>query len=134
MVRVRIDIAEQSGSMVDAVDDDIDLSVVEDITETGAAPREYICQPGTDYRRHKLKFLSLIDVVEQQRPLRERCAKIVFVNFREDMAVDKENVLPAIIVVIDKFGRPREKRIGDRGNAIQAGAGLKKSATRLQKF
>ena len=51
--------------MVDAIDDHIDLAVVEEIPECRAPRWNYVCQAGALDRWHHLKLLAMIKVVKQ---------------------------------------------------------------------
>ena len=50
--------------------------------------------------------------MEQQRPLGKGSAPVVLVHLRIDVAVDHEQVEPAVIVVIQKTVAPADKRYG----------------------
>ena len=54
--------------------------------------------------------------MKEERPLRVGCAPVVLVYLRIDMPVDQEDILPAIVVVVDELGRPGKKGIRRRGN------------------
>ena len=60
VVFVGIHIAKQDGCMVDAVDDNVDLAVIEQITEGRSASRDDIGKPGTFYCGNQLETFPLV--------------------------------------------------------------------------
>ncbi len=58
----------RTGGAVDVVDDDVDIAVVEEIAEGGAAAESTTAKPGTLPRAERLELLAL-QVVKEQRPL-----------------------------------------------------------------
>ena len=72
VVVVVIDVAEQHRRVVHAVDDHIDLAVVEEIAECRAAGGNYVGEASALDRGHDFKLLAVIEVMEQQRRVRPR--------------------------------------------------------------
>src|ERR1700733_15838673 len=101
--------------MVNAADNDIDLSIVEQIAKGRPSPWNNFSQACAKYCRHNLKFFATY-AMEQKRTLCKRRAPIMLVGLWIDMSIDQKNVFPAVIVVIDKLRRPCEKRISNCRN------------------
>ena len=112
VMMVVVHIAQQDGRPVHHIDHDIDLAVVEEVAESAAASGDDVGKPGAFDRRHVLKLLPL-QVPKEQRTLRKARAPIVLVYLRIDMAIDKKQVLPAVIVVVEKSIAPAKKRNRD---------------------
>ena len=114
---VRIHVAQQHGRAVDGVDDHVDLAVVEQVAKGRAARRDDVGQAGALDRRNVLEFPLLSacvrHVVKQQRPLGKGGAPVVLVHLRVDVAVDHEQVEPAVVVVVEEAVAPADK--GDGG-------------------
>ena len=138
---IGIDILQQHRRPVDGVDDHVDLAVVEQVAESRAASGDHHRQPGALDRLDVLKSALLAggrvlgpgpgggngrqrNVMEQQRPLGERGAPVVLVHLRVDVAVGREQVEPAVVVVIEEPIAPAHKRNGglrDAGLVAQIG-------------
>src|SRR5215469_1837395 len=102
--------------MVDAVDDYINLAVVKEISESSTTGGKNIGQPGTFYGRHHFELLAMVQVVEQQWSLGPGRSPLMLVDLRIDVAADKHQVFPAVVVVIEKLGPPAQegiRRFGD---------------------
>ena len=50
--------------MIDAVNDDVDLAIVEQVAKGRAAAGNDYCKTSAFYRRHELKLLAVIQVVK----------------------------------------------------------------------
>ena len=66
MIFVGIHIAEQDGCVIDAVDHNVDFSVIEQIAKCCPTSRNHVCQTGTlNCRQRTSNFLPLTYVVEK---------------------------------------------------------------------
>src|ERR1700722_18753471 len=99
--------------MVDAVDHDIDLAIVEQISKRCPSGGDDIGQSSAFNRRNDRKFLTMIQVVKQQRTLCKGHSPIMLVYLRVNMAADGHNVLPSVVVEVDKLSSPTQKGISD---------------------
>ena len=102
---VVVHVAQQYRRTIHYIDHHIDLAVVEQIAKCAAAARNDICQPCAFYRRYELKLLPG-QIVKEQRALREARAPIEFVHLGINMAVDEKQVLPSVVVVVEKSVTP----------------------------
>src|SRR3984885_5447496 len=59
--------------------------------------------------------------MEEQRALRPGCAPVLAIDLWVNMAVDNEEIEPAIVVIVKKGCTPTEKGDGDLGNACLVG-------------
>ena len=73
-----------------------------------AAPRAGItsARPVPFDRRHHFELLAVIHVVKQQRALGPGRSPVVLVGLRIDMAADKHQVFPAVVIVVEKLVCP----------------------------
>ena len=86
MVVIVVHIAQQDGSMVQAIDYNIDFSVVEQVAKSRAARGNHIGQPGPLDWRNNFEFLAVIEIMEEHRALRERGPPVMLVYLRVHMA------------------------------------------------
>src|ERR1700722_2251964 len=116
--------------MVDAVDHDIDLAIVEQISKRCPSGGDDIGQSSAFDRRNDRKFLTVIQVVKQQRALCKGHSPVMLVHLRVNMTADGHKVLPAVVVVDDKLRSPTQKGISDlsdthfRGNIGEVSAAI----------
>jgi hypothetical protein len=116
VVFVGIDIAQQYRQIIQLIDHNVHFAVVEKIAEGRAPGFQQKGQPGAFYRRNELELVAL-EIVEEQGPLAKRRALAAVVDLRINMSIGRENVFPAIVVIVEKAGAPAEKGNGRLGNA-----------------
>src|ERR1035441_1436115 len=101
---IGINITEQYGRAINRVDDDINLPFVEQVAKGRSTRRNDRCQTRSLDRRNIFEFpilaSSVRDVVKEQRAFGEGRAPIVLVHLRVDVAVDHEEIEPAVVVVV----------------------------------
>ena len=102
LVVVRIHVAKQYRNAVHVVDDHVDLAVVENVAKRGTATNTDYRKPGPLDGGNHLK-LSILQVVIEQRALGIAGSPLrMLIHLRIHMAIDNEQVLPTVIVVIEK--------------------------------
>ena len=98
---VGVDVAEQAG-VVHVADDDIDLAVVEQVAECCSTAYADSGESCAFDCRDELE-LSVGEVVEEQRALGVCGAPVgVFVGLGINVAVGDEEILPAVVVVVEE--------------------------------
>src|SRR5580698_2367819 len=118
MVFIGIYVAEQDGRGVEGVDHDVDLSVVEEVSEGGATTGRHHGEAGVLYGRDELELFAFHVAIEK-RALGEGGAPVVFIDSRVDVAVDHHEVFPTVVVVVDELGGPSEE-----GDGVLRDAGM----------
>src|SRR5580700_11207031 len=113
---VVIDVAQERGWHIDVIHDNIDLAVVKQIAKCGAPRGHYDGKPRVFDGRYKFELLSR-NIAEKKRSLREAGAPVVPVHFRVYMPAGNENILPPVVVVVDKSVAPAEERNCGHGQA-----------------
>ena len=113
---IGIHVAKQDGRAVHAVDDHVDLAVVEEVTKRCAPADGDDGQPCLLDCGHQFEF-AFAQIVIEQRALRVALSPLrVLIDLRIDVAVHDEQILPAVIVVIEeaiaKFDKG-DRRLGD---------------------
>src|SRR4051812_1210432 len=94
-------------SVVDIVDDDVEVAVVVEISKGGAAR-------GLDDRQGRTEFRG--DIAEPSIPqvaindLRLLVCRLRFqrIDFRVDVAVDQEEIEPAVVIEVEESSTPAE--------------------------
>src|ERR1035437_10174134 len=110
MMVVRANIAQQHRNAVHVIDNDADLAVVENITKGRAAPNADHGKPGSFDRRNQFE-LAILQIVVEQRALGITGPPLgVFIHLRINVAIDDEQILPTIIVVVKKSVGKTDKR------------------------
>src|ERR1700761_3237035 len=99
-------ISKQRRRVVHIENQNVDVAIVVVVSKRGAAAGILFAYPGTHLRRHVFEAPVAEVPVNQARVL-EGLAEVVLVYLRINMAVDLNNVCPAIVVIIDKAAAPR---------------------------
>ena len=115
MVRFFRHVAEEGWRAVHVVDDDVDAAVVEEVAEGHAAGDGEFGEAAAFDGRDELELAA--DVVEELGALGPGGAPVLLVDGGVDVAVDDEEVEPAIVVVVEEGGTPAEERDGGFGDA-----------------
>src|ERR1700756_4478941 len=108
VVLIAIYIAQEGWSAVKIVHNDVYLAVVEEVAKSGAPRRRHHCKPTPLHRRNEGEFATT-DISQQQRSLSEAGAPVVIVYLFVDVTAGDENVLPAVVVVVDEAIAPAKK-------------------------
>ncbi len=111
VVVIWIYVAQEHRVAVDHVDDGVDFAVIEQVSHRHAATCNDVCQASSLHRRDRLKLLAL-EVAKQKRPLLPGGSPGVLIRLRIDVAIGDQDVLPAIVVVIEKGVAESEERNG----------------------
>ena len=107
-----IHIAKQNRNAVHVINDHADFAVVEDVAKGGAAADADDCKPGSLDCGNQLK-LAILQVVVEQRALGIAGSPLrMLVHFRIDMAIDNQQILPPVIVIIKETIGETHKRDG----------------------
>src|SRR5258707_11090626 len=94
-------VAQQSRRAIDVIDDDIYPSFIKQIPEGGTPGRSQDRQAAAGRGRNWLETLA-VQVPEKQRPLAIGHAPVVLVHSGVNVPVGGEDVLPAIVIEIQK--------------------------------
>ncbi len=120
VVLVGIHVAQQDRRTVDGIDDDVDFAVVEQVAEGRAAGGDNVGEAGSldglDVFKFAVFAVDVGDVMEEQGALGEGGSPVVLVHLGIHVAVDFEEVEPAVVVVIEKAIAPADKGDGGLGN------------------
>ena len=111
MVGVGIDVAEKDRVAVEHVDDGVEFAVVEEIAYSQAAAPDHDGEAGAFDCGNELKFFA-VDVVEEQGALGPCGAPRLVVDDAVDVAVGDDDVLPAVVVVVEEGVAPAEEGDG----------------------
>src|SRR5882762_9200486 len=117
VVVVLNDVPEQCGCGIDIVRHNVDMAVIEKISESRAASGNDVSQAAAGSGRHFGKLYS-IQISKQLRALCPGCAPVLPIDTRIDVAVRYNNVEEPVIVKIKKPRSPRKK---GNGGVSQAG-------------
>src|ERR1700722_16512395 len=101
MVVVCGDVTEQAGVGVESVDDNIQLAVVEEVSDGHAAANVESCECGAFYCGFEIEFLA-VDVAEEERALRPRGSPGCVVDLRVDVPIGDDEIFPSIVVEVQK--------------------------------
>src|ERR1700736_1823352 len=100
---------------IEIVDHYVNKAIVVDISESDAPAHAWCHQRGTTFGGNFAKR-SVMLIVEQQHALTISSTHAGIFHLRIDMAVDGENVRPAIVVVIEKPRSPADIGSANRRN------------------
>ena len=109
MVGVVDDVAKKSGSGVEVVEDHIEVTVVEEVAEGGAARANDGSEAAAGGGRDFLKS-EAVEIAKKLRALGPGGAPIALVGDGINVAVGDKKIEKAIVVEIKKAGAPAEKR------------------------
>src|SRR5438309_92020 len=112
MVMIGKHVPEQQRLPLDLADYYVHFAVVKQVAEGRATPGDHLRKGGSLYRRDNLE-LAIVHVAEQQRFLSVRRSPVQSVCRGIDVSVDKHQVEPAIIVIVQESRAPSEERNGD---------------------
>src|SRR5579863_6143503 len=116
MMMVGSHVAQQQGSFVHTVDDHVDLAVVKEVPKCRATADGDRGESCSFDRGHKGEF-AVARVVKEQRALRIALSPFrMLIDLGINVAVDDEQILPAIIVVIKESVAKFHKGDGRLGN------------------
>src|SRR5579872_5196013 len=116
MMMVGIHVAQQHRTAVRTVDDHVDLAVVEEVPKCRAATDGDGGESCSLGRGHKFEF-AVSGIVKEQRALRIALSPFrMLIDLGINVAVDDEQILPAIIVVIKESVAKFHKGDGRLGN------------------
>src|ERR1700674_3701875 len=118
MVGVLDHVSKQGGRRVHVVEDNIDVAVVEKVSESRAASRDDHGEAAAGGGRNFLEFCA-VEIAEKLRALGPGGAPLGAVGDRIDVAIGDENIEETVIVEVEEAGSPCEK--WNRGVA-EAGA------------
>ena len=90
------------------VDDHVNLAIVEKIAESSAASCHQRRQSGPFYGRNECE-LPIVQVVEQQGAFRKCSSPVTLIDSRIDVSVSRVQILPPVVVEVEKTGTPPEK-------------------------
>src|SRR5262249_55911131 len=107
VARRRRAVVQQARWVVHVVDDDVLHAGVEEIAECGAARRLLFEQRRARAHRDVLEA-SVAEIAVQQLWLLVAVVSTEAVGFRIDVAVDDEDVRPAVEIDVEKTGAPAE--------------------------
>jgi len=111
MIIVLHHVAKQHGRGVYSVQDNIDMAVIEEVSKRRAARRNHHTQTAARCRWNFFE-LRCVEIAEQLRPLCPGCAPVTLIHRRINVAIGKEDVQQAIIVIVEEPGSPAEKGNG----------------------
>src|SRR5467141_3760198 len=116
MKTARIHILEKRRRFADVEQKNVDIAVVEDVAESGAAPGlqgQFLeaCLPG-DFVKRAVAIVAM----QQQRLAKPRTG-FQRVNLRINVAVSNENVEPGVVVHVEESGAPANVRIAGLADA-----------------
>jgi len=110
VVMIGVYVAQQHRDSVHIVDDYADLAIIEDIAERRTAAHHQLRESGALHRRDQFE-LAVLQVVIEQGALGIALAPIrVLVRLRINVAIDDEQILPAVVVVIEESISESDKR------------------------
>ena len=115
MVLIGVDVPQQHGRVVDAVDGDVDFAIVENVAEARASARNDQGEASPFDGRHHFEF-GTFQIVQEVGALRVGRTPLEPVGLGIDVAVDGEQVFPAIVIVIDELSAPGEERVSGAGD------------------
>src|ERR1035438_3476577 len=98
---VRLHITQQHGRAINGVDDDVDFSIVEEISNSRSPRWNQTGKPRSHDRRNVFK-LAITSVMKEQRPLGITRAPVMVACVRIDVPVDLKEVFPSVVVVVDE--------------------------------
>src|ERR1700720_3134869 len=107
---------QKDGRAVQHGDQEIFAAVVEEVGRGGASGH-IAARQGNSGAEADLGEFSVLKITEQKGPLGIGHTKRVLVHLRIHMPVGDENVLPAIVVEIEKLYSKPEERHADRAEA-----------------
>src|SRR5260370_3575052 len=122
-------VPKQGRRRVHIVEDNIDVAVVEEIAESGAASRNDGGEAAAGGGRNFLEFCA-VKIAKKLRALVRRGAQFCAVGHGVDVAVGDEDVEKAIVVKVEKAGAPGKKRncgvteAGAEGDVCEIGAAV----------
>jgi len=99
------DVAEQCGCGINIVYHNVDMAIIEEISESRAAGRDYASQTAAGRRRHFGKLCS-IQVSKQLGALCPSCTPVLPIDARIDVAVRHEDVEEPVVVKVKKPRSP----------------------------
>src|SRR5579859_3140702 len=102
-------VPKQGRRGIHIVEDNVDVAVVEEIAESGAASRNDGGESAACRGRNFLEFCA-VEIAKKLRALGPRGAPFCAVGDGVDVAVGDEDVQKAIVVKVEKAGAPGEKR------------------------
>src|SRR6201994_1034535 len=108
VVLIAIHITQEGWSGVKIVHNDVYLAVVEEVAKSGAPRRRHHREPASLHRRNEREFATT-GISQQQRSLGEAGPPVVIVYLFVDVTAGDENVLPAVVVVVDEAIAPAKK-------------------------
>src|SRR5664279_1263764 len=102
MVVVGVDVAKQHGHAIHIADDDGDLAVVEDVSKSCSTANADSGKAGSFHCWNDFE-LSILEIVKEQGTLSVAGSPVrMLVNLWVDVAVGDKQILPAVVIIVEK--------------------------------
>src|SRR5260221_14522702 len=101
MIAVLQYVAQQRRNRIHVIEDNIDVAIIEEVSERSASGGHDEGQAASGCRRHLLE-LSSIQIAEKLRALGPGSAPITLINGRRDVGLSDEYVREAIVAEVEE--------------------------------
>ena len=114
---IRVHVAQQHRNAIHVVDDHVDFAIVEDVAKCCAAAHGHHGEARSLHGRDQFE-LAILQIVIEQWALRIALSPLrMLVHLRIDMAIHNQQILPSVVVVIEKSIGKADKRYGRLGDS-----------------